>query len=137
MYNIYIIEGEIMGFWIFMLIMDLLIPLILILFGSYFKKKVPKKMNCVYGYRTSMSMKNKDTWKFAHQYFGKLWSIIGWMLIPISIISMFFAFNKNVEFIGIFGGVLCGVQSVIMIVSIFPTEIALKRTFDQHGHRRK
>ena len=35
-------------------------------------KKAPKEINSVFGYRTSMSMKNKDTWEFAHKYCGKV-----------------------------------------------------------------
>ena len=61
-----------MGFWIFMLIMDLLLPFTMIGFGRYFMKKAPKEINSVFGYRTSMSMKNKDTWEFAHKYCGKV-----------------------------------------------------------------
>ena len=57
-----------MEFWIFMLIMDLLLPFTMIGFGRYFMKKAPKEINSVFGYRTSMSMKNKDTWEFAHKY---------------------------------------------------------------------
>ena len=57
-----------MKFWIFMLIMDLLLPFTMIGFGRYFMKKAPKEINSVFGYRTSMSMKNKDTWEFAHKY---------------------------------------------------------------------
>ena len=53
-----------MGFWIFMLIMDLLLPFTMIGFGRYFMKKAPKEINSVFGYRTSMSMKNKDTCRF-------------------------------------------------------------------------
>ena len=40
-----------MGFWIFMLIMDLLLPFTLIGFGRYFMKKAPKKINTVFGSR--------------------------------------------------------------------------------------
>ena len=36
-------------------------------------KHCPKKINGVVGYRTRMSMINMDTWKFAHEYAGKLW----------------------------------------------------------------
>lgn len=54
-----------MGFWIFMLIMDLLIPFTMIGFGKMFLKKAPDQINYVFGYRTSMSMKNQDTWVFA------------------------------------------------------------------------
>ena len=46
-----------MGFWIFMLIMDLLLPFTMIGFGRYFMKKAPKEINSVFGYRTSMSIK--------------------------------------------------------------------------------
>ena len=61
-----------MGFWIFMLIMVLLIPLMMIGFGRLFLKKAPGTINAAFGYRTSMSMKNKDTWEFAHRYCGRL-----------------------------------------------------------------
>ena len=47
-----------MGFWIFMLVIDLLIPLTMIGFGRLFLKKIPKDINALFGYRTSMSMKN-------------------------------------------------------------------------------
>ena len=50
-----------MGFWIFMLVMNLLIPATMAGFGRAFLKKAPGKINYAFGYRTSMSMKNKDT----------------------------------------------------------------------------
>ena len=74
-----------MGFWIFMMVMELLIPLIMIIFGKYFSKKSPKEINYLFGYRTSMSMKNKDTWEFAHKYCGKLWLKIGWIMFVVSL----------------------------------------------------
>ena len=55
-----------MGFWFFMLAMGLLLPAIMILFGAVFTKAAPKKINYIFGYRTVMSMKNRDTWEFAH-----------------------------------------------------------------------
>ena len=77
-----------MGFWIFMLIMDLLLPFTMIGFGRYFMKKAPKEINSVFGYRTSMSMKNKDTWEFAHKYCGKVWYVCGMVMLPITVIFM-------------------------------------------------
>ena len=61
-----------MGFWIFMLVMDLLIPVTMVFIGKRFQKKPPKEINGIYGYRTAMSMKNKETWKYAHRCCGKL-----------------------------------------------------------------
>ena len=89
-----------MGFWIFMLIMDLLLPFTMIGFGRYFMKKAPKEINSVFGYRTSMSMKNKDTWKFAHKYCGKVWYVCGMVMLPITVIFMLLVIGKNEDCVG-------------------------------------
>lgn len=83
-----------MGFWIFMLIMDLLLPFTMIGFGRYFMKKAPKEINLVFGYRTSMSMKNKDTWEFAHKHCGKVWYFCGMVMLPITVIFMLLVIGK-------------------------------------------
>ncbi len=126
-----------MGFWIFMLIMDLLIPIVMIGFGSYFTKRAPREINHTFGYRTTMSMKNRDTWEFAHHYCGKLWFILGWVMFAVSIVAMLFAAKKDINYVGIYGGILCGVQIAVLIASVFPTENALNKSFDEFGHRRK
>lgn len=125
-----------MGFWIYMLCMDLLLPLTLILFGRAFLKKAPNKINCVFGYRTAMSMKNRDTWAFAHQYCGKLWLRWGLILLPCSIIPMLFLIGKSTEEIGIFGAILMFMQMIPLVGSIIFTEQALKRTFQKNGERK-
>lgn len=56
-----------MGFWIFMELMLLLTPIIMVFFCRKFKNNPPNKINWIYGYRTKMSTKNKDTWIFAHK----------------------------------------------------------------------
>ena len=125
-----------MGFWIFMLLTDLLIPLTMIVFGKLFMTKAPKNINFVFGYRTTMSMKNKDTWEFAHKYCGKLWFKCGLVVLPLSIVTLLFTFNKGTNLIGTVGGIICIVQLIPLIGSIFPTEAALKKTFDKNGIRR-
>ena len=125
-----------MFFWIFMLIMDLLIPLTMIVIGRLFSIKAPKNINSTFGYRTTMSMKNKDTWEFAHKFCGKLWFRCGLILLPISVIPLVFVFNKGIDRIGIVGGVVCVIQILPAIGSIFSTESALKKIFDQNGFRR-
>ena len=126
-----------MGFWIFMLIMDLLIPFTMIGFGYFFLKKVPKNINALFGYRTTMSMKNKDTWDFAHNYIGKLWYRIGLFLLPLSIIPLLFVLGKDKDTVGNLGAAIVMIQLVFLIVPIFPTERALKKTFDKKGNRRQ
>ncbi len=125
-----------MGFWIFMLFMDLLIPLTMVGLGKRFMKKSPKNINPLFGYRTTMSMKNNDTWEFAHRYCGKLWFRCGLILLPLSIVPLIFVFNKGADIIGTVGDIVCAVQLVPLIGSIFPTEAALKKTFDKNGNRR-
>jgi len=61
------------GFWVYMLAFDLLIPLTMIFFGRRFAAAPPKSINPLFGYRTAMSMKNEDTWAFAHRFCGRLW----------------------------------------------------------------
>ena len=125
-----------MGFWIFMLIMDLLIPAVMIGFGSYFAMRAPKEINHVFGYRTAMSMKNKDTWEFAHHHNGKTWRFVGWVLLVLTAVAMMFVFGKNTDTVGNFGAIVIGIQVVILIGSIVPTEVALRKTFDEDGNRK-
>lgn len=125
-----------MGFWIFMSLINLLIPLTMLGFGKYFSKSAPKEINGVFGYRTTMSMKNKDTWKFAHHYCGRLWVTLGWTMLVITAIAMLLVIEKNESVVGNVSMVLSGVQLVFLIGSIFPTEKALKRTFDKDGNRK-
>ena len=125
-----------MGFWIYMLIIDLLLPFTMIGFGKYFLKTAPKNINTVFGYRTSKSMKNKDTWIFAHKYCGKIWFISGLIMLPLSVIVMMFVFGGLENVVGTVGAVLCGIQFIPILISIILTEKALNKTFDKNGIRR-
>lgn len=125
-----------MGFWIFMLVMVLLIPLSMLLLGRYFIKTSPAKINYIFGYRTSMSMKNQDTWQFAHHHFGKTWYICGLVLTPLSVLAMLLVLGKGSSAVGTAGTVLCTLQLLPLLLSIIPTERALRKTFDKDGNRR-
>ncbi len=125
-----------MGFWWFMLVMDLLVPITMIGFGRYFSRRAPKKMNLAFGYRTSRSMKNQETWEFAHKHIGKMWSRIGVMLIPVTLIPMCLVIGQTDSVVGTVGGVVNGIQVVALCASIIPTENALKKQFDENGNRR-
>ena len=125
-----------MGFSIFMFVCNLLIPVLMIVAGRMMWKNPPKSINGVYGYRTTMSMKNMDTWKFAHEHSGKIWWKVGWiMLIPTILIQLPFM-KSNEDIVGTVGAILCTIQCVVLIAAIFPTEKALKANFDKNGNRR-
>ena len=126
-----------MWFWVFMLIINLLIPLFMLGFGLAFFRGAPKEINRVFGYRTKMSMKNKETWEFAHRHCGKNWLRVGASLLVISVIAMVFLYGHSEETIGTYGGVICLIQLVPLIGSIIPTEIALRARFDEEGRRKR
>lgn len=126
-----------MGFWIFMLVMNLLIPATMAGFGRAFLKKAPGKINYAFGYRTSMSMKNKDTWDYAHKFCGRLWYIAGLVMLPVTFIAMLFVLGKDEEAVGSFGGIICFIQMIPLVGSIIPTEIALRKHFDKNGIRKE
>ena len=128
--------GFYMGFWIFMLLMDLIIPFTMIGFGRHFMKSTPKEINALFGYRTSMSMKNQDTWDFAHKYCGKIWYTCGLILLPVTVLCLLLAIGKSIDFVGTAGGIICGAQLIPLAGSVIPTEIALKKIFDKNGKRR-
>ena len=77
-----------MGFWLFCTVCALLCPLMMLIFGWRFLKKPPKKINGFYGYRTTRSMKNQQTWDYAHQVCGKLWFRAGAVMLPLSLLAM-------------------------------------------------
>lgn len=125
-----------MWFWWFMLICDILIPVVMVIAGRMMWKHCPKHINGLLGYRTTRSMKNMDTWKFAHDYCGKLWWKIGWIMIMPSALIHIPLYHSDKNTIGFAGLILVAIQCFIMIVSIYPTEKALKKYFYNDGTRR-
>ena len=125
-----------MGFWIFMFIMVLLIPLTMIFFGWLLFRRTPKEINYVYGYRTKRSMMNEETWRFANQYFGKVWYLCGLILAPLSVIAIAIVFGKGPGIVGTVGGIITMLQMLPLIGAIVPTESELKKNFDENGKRR-
>jgi len=125
-----------MGFWIFMFIMVLLIPLTMLFFGWLLFRKTPKEINYIYGYRTKRSMMNEETWRFANQYFGKVWYLCGLILAPLSVIAIAIVFGKGPGTVGMVGGIITMLQLIPLGGAIIPTEIALRKNFDENGKRR-
>ena len=125
-----------MWFWWLIFVCDLLIPITMIIAGRMMWKHAPKKINGVIGYRTARSMKNIDTWNFAQEHCGRLWWKIGWiMLLPSSVIHLPF-YHSSENMIGIVAAVLYTIQCLALVLSISPTERALKRTFTEDGVKR-
>lgn len=68
--------------------------------------------------------------------FQCLWWKLGWiMLIPSFVVHIPF-YHSSENTIGIVAAVLCTMQCVVLILSVFPTEKALKRAFTEDGMRK-
>ena len=124
-----------MGFWLYCTAMCLLVPALMLYFGWRFLNKPPKKINALYGYRTSRSMKSQQTWDFAHQMCGKLWFRVGAVMLPLSLLAMLLVLGKEIEATGLWLTGAVTIQVVVMLATIFPVEGALKRKFDKYGRR--
>ena len=118
-----------MGFWIFMVCMNLLIPVAMVGFGAVFLRWPPTEINGVYGYRTARSMASKEAWDFAHAYFGRLWFRIGLVMLLLSVPAMLPCLGKSDDMVGLWGGIVCTVECVLMMLTIVPTEKELKKRF--------
>ena len=118
--------------FLFILIMNSIIPIMMITFGFLWKNNPPCSINWVYGYRTSMSMKNSETWKFAHMHNAKIWRWSGTIWLIVSIIPMLL-FEDHYENISIW---INYIGLAIIILSLIPTEVALRRKFDKNGDLR-
>ena len=126
-----------MGFWLFMLVSALLIPATMLLFGRLFQTRPPQEINNLYGYRTARSMQNADTWRFAHAYCGRVWVRCGAAAAAVTVLTFAFLFGRGVQPVGLIGGGLVWLQSLLLAATILPVERRLKRTFDENGLRRE
>ena len=126
-----------MWFWWFILVSDLLVPAIQAGAGWMMWKHCPAGINDVYGYRTKRSKQNMDTWKFAHDHCGRLWWKVGLGMLVVSLAAHIPFYGASQDTLGNVCLMITLVQMVVLIGSIFPTEWALKRTFQEDGTRRE
>ena len=125
-----------MVFWAFMLLFVLLLPITMVYFGRRFFKSPPGSINAAFGYRTTMSMKNPDTWKLAHTVCGRYWYRCGWILLPLSVVPMLFVIGRSTETTGYVGAITVFIQLVPLLCVLPVTEHALRKSFDKNGIRK-
>jgi len=125
-----------MGIWGIILIVVLVMSGVMIGFGLYFYVAGPKKINYVFGYRTPMSMKNLDTWKFGNIYAGRCMWITGAVLLIGSLITLFIIMNSDTTTIRNVGIAIIIAHAVMIFGTIISTEIALRKNFDHQGNRK-
>ena len=109
---------------------DLLIPIIMVIFGLILKFKPPSKINIIYGYRTKRSMKSQKTWDYAQRRIGDLWLYIGVILYSVIIISILFLPVAK-EYLSFIHG---GIGVIALLIAIPFVEKELKEKFDENGN---
>lgn len=130
-------NGDIFTGNIVLAIANFALSCLILLVGLLFTKHPPKKINFAYGYRTERSMKNQETWDFAHQFIGKLWLKWGICTTIVSILSAVgcYLFDFVSKWCLLINIAVLSFVVLVMLLSIPPTEIALKENFDEKGNR--
>jgi uncharacterized membrane protein len=88
----------------------------------------PKKINYLYGYRTTASMKNQEVWDFAQRYSGIKMIQAGLFLMLISFVNVFLNFKD--EFLSVVFGMVFIIAAVIYL--FVSTEKAIRKNFPNH-----
>ncbi len=109
---------------------NLLIPIIMVIAGGLLFIFPPKKINNFIGYRTSRSMKNIESWIFAQKYSGLIMLIVGTIMLIITIIIQTPYYKADDNTITTLGMVIIFIQLIVLIGSTIPTEIILKKKFN-------
>ena len=122
-----------MGFWLYVFLVTLLIPFTLLLMWYICPKF--KEINTTSGYRTTLSMKNQETWDFSQDYCAKLSLYLFFSSLMLSFVTMPFFINQSTTIIGWMGLVVTLMQMMSFVVIIIATEKALKKNFDEKGNR--
>lgn len=120
-----------------MLISTAFIPLLLIVIGKIFAKYPSKEPNIAIGFRTKLSMMNKETWDFAQRLFTKVWISLGRIMLPLSLIILFLLYSEDKDYTGNLVLILMLVQVVLMLGSILYVNLKLKKAFNSDGSRKQ
>lgn len=107
-----------------------LTPFMIFFFGYLFEKKLPRDINYFFGYRTTRSMKNKETWLYAHKTVGRYW-FYGGMVLEVFVTTCYLVFafldeNPRVNLLTF----LFMLPLFYLFFTIVLTELALKKRFD-------
>ena len=123
-----------MGIWGIIMLVVLVMSATMIGFGLFFSLVGVKKINYVLGYRTPMSMKNLDTWKYGNIVAGRYMWITGAILLIGSLIALFIVMGSDTTTIRTVGITIIIVHAVMIIGTILFSEIALRKRFDHQGN---
>ncbi|MBQ8228128.1 MAG: SdpI family protein [Clostridia bacterium] len=125
-----------MGFWAFTLVTNLIVPVLILLFGiNYCKNGAPKNIEGHSGFRSRRATKSWDAWVFTHKLAGKIWRIMGLVMIPVTVVLMLFTIKLSIEAVNIYGALVFLLQGIAFAVSVIYVENQIKKNFNDYGVR--
>jgi uncharacterized membrane protein len=86
----------------------------------------PKKINYLYGYRTSASMKSQERWDFSQRYSAVQMIRIGFIMVSLSFVGKVL---PNTEITQLVGGLAITILGAVYIM--LSTERELKKRFKE------
>ena len=106
--------------------------LILTVVGVVFWIYPPKKINGLYGYRTTRSRKSQETWDFAQRYSAKLMTIFGLAALIVAAAAHLFRNSLciNSDYLMLYDICITLLLSIIVVLPpIVLTELELRKRF--------
>lgn len=97
--------------------------------GVLFKLFPPKNINSIYGWRSRLAMRNKDTWAEAQRYGSNAFIVGGIILALIGVIIQ--ATLPKLDDLIIFILILLGTSAII-----FAGEVHLRKFFNRDGSKK-
>ena len=119
-----------MGFWIFALCSNLVVPLLMVILGWLLWRHTSKFEKGFVVYRTRQSLLSTEEWNEARKRLGKLWFQVGLALLIPSVVCLvpFYAMAKSSEdLISYVMVIAMFVQLFLLFVPILTVEISLSR----------
>ncbi|HPX93786.1 MAG TPA: hypothetical protein PK646_05950 [Bacillota bacterium] len=116
-----------MSRWIFMAVVFILLPLTMLIFGLWFRIRPPGRP------------RDKDQerfWQFAQSRLARTWLILGGPMLAISTVVFLLVRGQSQSVIMAVGIALNTLQTLVLFASSLPTEISLRRHFDEEGRPR-
>lgn len=125
-----------MPYFLFMLIIDMITPAVLFMISMYFIGGEPKKINSFIGFRTKLSVKNADTWRFANNSCGKLFLKISLISSPFAVILPILANLIGDTAVTVCGIAILLVEASLMLYSVKAVDKRLNENFNPDGSRK-
>lgn len=117
-------------------LVSLVIPLIIWAGGLILQTHPPKQVNRFWGYRTSRSMQNQETWDFAQRALSGIWKRLGAGMTAVTLILTVVMSQAGNTAFSIYAAGAIVLQLILIIISARAVEKELKKRFDDKGKRR-